>query len=224
MTRHQRAGLSPLSSERGFTLMELMVASVCTVIVLGGATALTSQIQQGYRRQIEDSAGEQEARYALAEISRYLRSSGNDPHGVGISDCATVNQAFEAIFPDPDEPTTKLTVQSDMNPPDGFIGGVSPDCNQAFEHLTISLNADNNTIEFVDNAAGANTTTRTDNVIDGLEFKYLESDGDDWTIGDSTTNIWYVRTTVRIRTRTIDPATGRPATRSLSSVTRVRSR
>ena len=57
-------------------------AMVCTIIVLGGAVALTSQIQNGYRRQLEDSAGEQEARYALEWIGRYLRSVGNNPFNV----------------------------------------------------------------------------------------------------------------------------------------------
>jgi len=50
-----------LRDNRGFTLMELLVASVVTTVVLGGAVALTSQIQNGYRRQLEDSAAEQEA-------------------------------------------------------------------------------------------------------------------------------------------------------------------
>lgn len=57
--------IARVREQNGFSLMELMVASVCTTIVLGGAVALTSQIQNGYRRQMEDAVGEQEARYAL---------------------------------------------------------------------------------------------------------------------------------------------------------------
>ena len=40
---------------------------------------MTSQIQKGYRRQLEDSAAEQEARYALDWIGRYIRAAANNP-------------------------------------------------------------------------------------------------------------------------------------------------
>jgi len=113
--------VSTIRDERGFTLVELLVASVCTVIVLGGAVSLTSQIQNGYRRQIEDSAGEQEARYALEWINRYLRSVGNNPFSVTDSDCPSVNTAFEGLIPDSTD-DSRLTIQSDSNPPDGLIG------------------------------------------------------------------------------------------------------
>lgn len=92
---------SRLRQENGFTLVELLVASVCTMIVLGGAVALTSQIQSGYRRQLEDSAGEQEARYALEWIGRYLRGAGNNPFNVTESDCPGVNTTFFGIIMDP---------------------------------------------------------------------------------------------------------------------------
>ena len=87
-----------LRDERGFTLVELLVASVCTIILLGGAVALSSQIQNGYRRQIEDSAGEQEARYALEWVNRYLRSVGNNPFNVTQSDCPGANTTFYGLI------------------------------------------------------------------------------------------------------------------------------
>jgi Tfp pilus assembly protein PilW len=219
-----------LSDQRGFTLVELLVASVCTVIVLGGAVALTTQIQNGYRRQVEDSVGEQEARYALEWIGRYLRSVGNNPFSRASSACPTAGTLFQGLVPN--LTTGSLTLQSDSNPPDGFIGGggASGPCNQTNEHVTISHNATLHEIEFLDQAVGTTSTTRTDAVIDGLQFVYRKANRQVWTgidpdtgLPDSTNNIFYVQTNIAIRTRTLN-ANGTPNTRTISSEIRVRSR
>jgi Tfp pilus assembly protein PilW len=215
--------ISHLRQENGFTLMELLVASVCTMIVLGSAVALTSQIQNGYRRQLEDSAGEQEARYALEWIGRYLRGAGNNPFNVTISACPGANTSFFGIIMDPnaDGVNNDITIQSDSNPPDGKVGGTTGNCNQANEHVTISFDNTNKTIVFLDEAVGASATTRTDKVIDGLTFTYLDSARLATTV---QANVFYVQTAVRIRTRTMNASTGAPSTRTLTSEIRVRGR
>jgi Tfp pilus assembly protein PilW len=215
--------ISDLRRENGFTLMELLVASVCTMIVLGSAVSLTSQIQTGYRRQLEDSAGEQEARYALEWIGRYLRGAGNNPFNVTVSQCPGANTNFYGIIMDPnaDGVNNDITIQSDANPPDGLIGGASGSCNQANEHVTISFDNTNKTIIFLDEAVGANATTRTDNVINNLTFTYLDSARAVTTV---QANVFYVQTAIQIRTRTMNGPSGAPSTRTLSSEIRVRGR
>lgn len=212
-----------LRDERGFTLVELLVSSVVTALVVGGAVALTAQIQNGYRRQIEDSAGEQEGRYAIEWINRYLRSAGNNPFNVTQSDCPGANTQFYGLIMDPngDGVNDDITLQSDSNPPDGKIGGTTGSCNQANEHVTISFSNTSHTITFLDEAVGASATTRTDAVIDGLNFVYLDSARNATNV---QADVYYVQTNIRIRTRTIDVASGAPATRTLSSEVRVRSR
>ena len=212
-----------LRQSNGFSLVELLVATVCTMIVLGGAVALTGQIQGGYRRQIEDSAGEQEARYALEWIARYLRSAGTNPFNATVSNCPGTNTAFFGIILDPNGDTVNddITIQSDVNPPDGLIGGASPACDQANEHVTISFDSVNNTIVFLDEAVGNNATTRTDSVIGGLEFVYLDSAR---AVTNVQANVFYVQTRITIRTRTIEASSGTPNTRVLTREVRVRGR
>jgi prepilin-type N-terminal cleavage/methylation domain-containing protein len=212
-----------IRNERGFTLIELLVAMVCSTVVLGGAVALTGQIQTGYKRQLEDSAGEQEARYAMEWIGRYLRGAGNNPFNVTSSNCPGANTTFYGVIMDPNGDGTNddITLQSDSNPPDGLIGGASPTCNQPNEHVTISFDAAAHAIQFLDEAVGASATTRTDNVIGGLEFVYLDSARALTTV---QADVFYVQTHITIRTRTIDVATGQPATRELVSEIRVRNR
>lgn len=212
-----------LREENGFTLVELMVASLMTMMVLGGAVALTSQIQNGYRRQMEDSAGEQEARYALEWVGRYIRGADNNPFSVATSQCPAAGTVFTGIVIDPnaDGVNDDITLQTDSNPPDGLIGGDGVTCTQANEHVTISLDNVNNTIVFLDEAVGEDATTRTDSVIDNLEFVYRDSSHN---VTNVAADVIYIETRITIRSRTINPATGLPNTRMLSGEVRVRSR
>jgi type II secretory pathway pseudopilin PulG len=219
--------LTPLRGQRGFTLIELLVSSVVTIIVLGSAVALASQIQNGYRRQMEEAVAEQEGRYALDWISRYIRAADNDPYAAPTSNCPVAGTVFDGIQFDPDADgfQNDIRIQTDANPPDGQIGGEAGACDQAFEDVTISLDAANDTIIFFDNNLDAAGTTRTDNVIEDLRFVYYKGDHSDLDpLVDLAADVRYVETQITIRTRTIDPSTGLPVTRTLSSEVRVRSR
>jgi prepilin-type N-terminal cleavage/methylation domain-containing protein len=219
--------MTRLRDDRGFTLVELLVASVVTVIVLGGAVALTSQIQNGYRRQIEGSAAEQEGRYALDWIGRYVRGAANNPNAATTTDCPDNGTLVAAVQFDPDADgiDDDVRLMTDANPPDGLFGGSAGDCTQANEDVTISHDSENNTIVFLDNNTGGAVSTRTDTVIEDLRFVFRNSAHAvlDTTVANPA-NVIYVETRITIRTRTIDPSTGQPTTRTLSSEIRVRSR
>lgn len=220
------------NGDRGFTLVELLVATMVSMLVLGGAVALTSQIQTGYRRQVELAAAEQEGRYALEWIGKLLRSSGNNPFSVAQTNCpgapGPVPLDFLAIRfdPDADGVDNDIRLQTDANPPDGFVGGVGPpDCNQANEDVTISFDPVNRAIVFFDNNLAPEASIRTDAVIDDLRFIYRNSvhsttDGAGNPIAEA--DVRYVETQITIRTRTLDPNTGEPVIRVVSSEVRVR--
>ena len=213
---------SRLRDANGFTLIELLVAMVCTVMVVGGAVALTGQIQQGYRRTSEDSVGEQEARYALEWIGRYIRGAGYNPFLRATSACPLDPTDFLGVIIDPngDGVNDDVTLQMDANPPDGLIGGAAGACDQANEHVTISLDAENDTIVFLD-AVDAAATTRTDSVIENLQFVFKDENR---AVTNNSALVVYVETQITIRTRTVNPLTGLPNTRVLSSEVRVRGR
>jgi Tfp pilus assembly protein PilW len=221
--------MTSLRSQRGFTMVELLVASVTMVIVLGGAVAITSQVQQGYRRQLEDSAAEQEARYALDWIGRYIRAADNNPYAAATSGCPAANTPVNAIQfdPDLDGEDNDVRLMTDANPPDGLFGGAAVGtCTQANEDVTISLDAANNTIVFLDNNTGGAVSTRTDTVIEDLAFVFRNAARQvlDTSVAANQAQVFYVETRITIRTRTIDARTGQPETRTLSSEVKVRSR
>lgn len=221
MTPCPRSGR--LAAERGFTLVELLVASGVSALILGGAVALTSQMQEGYRRQIEASAAEQEGRYALEWIGKLIRGADNNPFNVVSTDCPAAGTAYAAIRFDPDLDLVDndIRLQTDSNPPDGQVGGVLGACDQANEDVTITLDAANNVILFYDENLGVPASIRTDAVIEDLRFVYRDAAH---AVTAVSANVRYVEVQVTIRTRTIDSASGAPLTRVLSSEVRVRSR
>jgi len=227
--------LSSGAGERGFTLIELLVATVVSMLVLGGAVALTSQVQNGYRRQIEASAGEQEGRYALEWIGKLIRGADNDPFDRFDTDpvtllpkvgpCPAPNTELRAIEFNPNgiNGDDDIRLRTDSNPPDGQIGGPNAvgACDQANEDVTISFDAANSAILFFDNNLGVPASIRTDAVIQDLRFVYRDAAREVTTV---PANVRYVEIRITVRSRTLDPATGAPVTRLLSSEIRVRSR
>lgn len=210
-------------NDRGFTLVELLIASMVTMVVLGGAVALTSQVQEGYRRQIENSAAEQEGRYALDWVSRLIRAAGNNPYNVATTDCPSAATPFAAIVfdPDGDDIDDDIRLQTDSNPPDGLLGGPAGTCTQANEDVTISLDHGANSITFLDNNLGGTATIRTDAVIEDLRFIYRDAAR---AVTANPLNVVYVETQVTIRSRTLNAVTGEPVTRVLSQEVRIRGR
>jgi prepilin-type N-terminal cleavage/methylation domain-containing protein len=222
--------------QRGFTLAELMVSMVITMLVLGGAVVLTSQVQQSFRKQIEDAAGEQEGRYALDWVSRRIRAAGNNPYGLPLpippapvgsdtSQCPAPGTPYSWLFisPDPDGVNRSVRLQSDSNPPDGLLGGPSAtgDCNQRDEDVTISFDPLTNSITFLDNNLGGAATIRTDAVIENLEFIFKDINRQPTA---NPASVVYVETQVTVRTRMINASTGLPETRLLTQEVRLRGR
>jgi len=225
--------LTFLRDQRGFTLAELMVASGVTMLVLGGAVALTSQVQVGYARQMEDAAAEQEGRYALEWVSRLIRAAGNAPFPMGLGACPVGATEYKTFYWDPNDNDLNddLRIQSDSNPPDGLLGGPNAlgECNQANEDVTVAFDPGTNSITFTDNNLGGGATIRTDAVIAGLNFVFRKNE--DLAPADGVRDlavdeneVLYVETQVTVRTRRIDPNTGAPATRLLTQEVRVRGR
>ena len=217
-----------LRNDRGFTLAEVMVATMITTLVLGGAVMLTSRVQESFKRQIEDSAGEQEGRYALDWVSRLIRGAGNNPFSLPIAEgdlaaCPVADggtpYSWVIMDPDADGINDDIRLQTDSNPPDGILGGAA--CDQKNEDVTVSFDPATSSITFRDNNLDDGAEVRTDAVIDGLLFVF-KNDKHEPTA--DVANVVYVETQITVRTRTLNPLTGLPETRLLTQEVRLRGR
>lgn len=162
------------SDERGFTVAELLVSTVVSVLVVGGAVSVTSQVQANYRRQMEEVAAEQEGRYALEWVSKLIRQAGNNPYLISTSQCPAAGTPFDGLMPDPngDGVQNDLRLQTDSNPPDNRLGGITGFCDQPNEDVTISYNAAQQSITFLDNNLGGAAAIRTEPVVTNFQFIY----------------------------------------------------
>ncbi len=130
----------------GFTLPELMIAMVIGMVIVGGVIALFLQGRQSFRVDDHVARMQDEARFAVAELSRDLRMA-----------------AFlgEPLLPASVTLDTSLGLGSDCGPagqPDWIVG------------MNDAVTGDINTITGVDNAVGA-TATAAYSCIDAGEIR-----------------------------------------------------
>lgn len=207
--------------EAGFSLVELLVAMVVSIMVVGGAALLGAQMQSSYRGQLEAAAAQQEGRFALQWIERYLRAAGNNPYRLEETPCPTTGTPVQAVRIDPNGNGQSIRIQTDSNPTDGLIGGAAGACSQSNEDVTISYNAADNTITALDNVTGAVAVARTDTVIAGLRFIYRNPQR---AVTANPNAVAFIETQVQVRTKIDNQNLGSPQIQTVSSEVRVRSR
>jgi prepilin-type N-terminal cleavage/methylation domain-containing protein len=165
------------SAERGFTLIEVLVAATVGTIVLGAAVALAVVAQRGYTTQMQDAAVQQEARYALEWIASVLRPAGANTYNITLNGaCPVANTAFQAIRMDPDADgqNDDIRIQADINPANRVIGGIAGACNEANEDVIIGHNPVTFEITRRDMNFDATPVAMTDPIFTQLQFTYLD--------------------------------------------------
>ena len=214
-----RGAQRPDLGERGFTLVEFMVAAAITTVVLGVTVMLATQIQQSYGTQLDDTAVEQEARYALDWIARDLRSAGSDPYLVipgeqevrldpnGGGDCDDITSGQQG---------DSISVRADINPPDG-------DFTDPRENVTIAFDSANSVItrQDVNDPDDATAVAMTDAIFTDLCFNFLDVSR---AVTTSSQLVTYVQVQVTAQSQARNPITGAFTTSTLTTDVRLRAR
>ncbi len=216
-------GAHRLRDERGFTLAELMIASLVSLLTLGVAVQVASGVQRGYTRQLDSAAYEEEARFALDWIERTLRSAGNNPYAITVSNCPAAGTAFVPLRLDPNANglDDDIRINADVGLPNGLLGGDAGACVEADEDITIALDPATQTITQQDNNIDAAPVQMTEGVITGLQFTYLDQNR---LVTANPAAIAFVGMTVTAQATEMNANTGRFDTVTLNSEVRLRSR
>jgi hypothetical protein len=224
----ERSAGDPRPGERGYTIIEFMIAAAIMTAVLGGTVALANQVQQAYTSDLDDVLVEQEVRFASDWITRLLRSAGSNPYDMDTSACPSAGTTFQALRLDPNAngDDDDIRVQADLTGaadggPDGVLGGTAASCTQQGEDVTIAFDSATNTITIRDNNTDAAARTMTEPVISALEFTYLDS------AGAATTNadlITYVKVTITGQSKVNSLLAGVDKDTTLEALVRLRAR
>ena len=211
------------ASNRGFSLVELLVAMVVSIFVVGGATMLGSQMQSSYRGQMESANAQQEGRFAIQWIERYLRAAGNNPYRLLTTPCPVAGTPVQAIRFDPggDGLNNDIRLQMDSSPSNGLLAGGAGACDEAGEDVVIAHDPASRTITLTDIGTGGAAEARTDAVVQGLEFVYRDADH---AITANPDSVAFVETRVTVRTKVDDRNLGAPIASVVQSEVRVRAR
>jgi prepilin-type N-terminal cleavage/methylation domain-containing protein len=218
-----RPSRSPLGGAAGFSLVELLIAMGLSSVVLGSAVMLSTGVQNTAAHQSDDTAVQQDARYALEWIRRTIVSAGSNPYGASTTACPSSGTPFTALRLDPNGNGLQddIRVQADINPPNGLIQGAAGLCNEADEDVTIAHDPATSTLTRFDRARETSPVAVTDAVFTGLTFTYLTANR---TVTTNPAAIAYVRVSLRGRSRARNPNTRTPATFVYSTEIRLRSR
>ena len=151
-----------LANERGFSLMEVMVAMMVMTLVLGIAFALLNGFQQTYRYEEGFADAQRNGRFAIARLNEIIRSAGNWPGGT-----YAVNGANFVEFPDGNGGAT-IRLKSDLNGDRLFTTSVSSNSDVIITSEDVTLRLNGNALEMVDNTGTAPTGREVLTIADNI--------------------------------------------------------
>jgi type IV pilus assembly protein PilW len=174
MTNHNQL------DELGFTLMELLIATAISMVILGAIAGTFMTQTKFYNAQEQVNEMQQNARAAMDLLNRDIKLAGYDPTDVAIS-----GVTYSA---------SELRIKADLDG-DGAINDSSD------EHVIYTFDNANKQIKRTYGGVGATPEVLANN-IDSFTFGYLDSSGVATT---STGNIRQVSVSITARTAKPDP-------------------
>jgi type IV pilus assembly protein PilW len=166
------------NKERGFTLVELLIAMTIGLIILAALSSTFLMQRKIYDVQEQIVEMVQTARAAMDMMSGEIRMAGYDPTGAG----------FDGISYNTDPST--IDVYADLNDIPGIDNPTG-----SYEHITYLYDSANNQIDRNTNTGSGNKPFAEN--IDDFKVLYQDADGNATT---KTANIRQIKITITART------------------------
>jgi type IV pilus assembly protein PilW len=188
---------SPKSRESGFTLVELLIAMLISLLLLSAISAAFISQRKAYDVQEQINEMVQNARAAMDMISREVRMAGYDPSGA----MQKTDPAYADFVGIPYD-TSQLEVVADLNG-DGETDGATSD-DDANEDVVYKFydSTDPNYPNQIKRKTGNGYFQPFAENIQAFSFAYLDSSGNPTA---TTGNIRQIRITIKARTSKPDP-------------------
>lgn len=154
--------------QRGFSLLEMLMAISILAVVTGSVFVLVYQSQQRYASERQYSEAVQNARIALDNITRFVRQAGNDPLDLIAQEPIVPTAGGVIIYSDLSGSVASTTgnAMDRTGDPNGLLDSV-------FETITISYNSSNRSVEY---DVGYGTQLLAEDV-DSLQFQFFDQSG-----------------------------------------------
>lgn len=162
----------------GYSVAELLVATAVVLTVTGAAGLLASGLQRVATAADSEQAARMDARFTLDWIVRTVEEAGSFPYGTPAVLCGGGTDVAPLVT-DPlrDGRHDAIHVRADVNPPNGWLGGVAGSCDESGEDVLIAFDRRAGTVTRRDAApAGAPAALSSPRVL-GLRFEYRDAEG-----------------------------------------------
>jgi type IV pilus assembly protein PilW len=172
--KHRQQQLSLRCTNQGFTMIELMIAMVVSLLALAAIYSTFLAQHRSYQVQNETADMQQNIRAAMYYMQREIRMAGSNPwKSLPLSAFAITAAGQNSITFTEDVRGPLAGAPPVPGPPDGFVN-VS---NVPDEDITYTLNGTN--LDRTDNNAngGLGVTQTVAQNIDWLDFVYLDGTG-----------------------------------------------
>jgi len=201
-----RASIGTTRSERGFSLVELMISTLVVLTISAAVFNLLAETQRSASYQAEMHGVTDNTRIAMETIERYIRQAGNDPLNAGFAGVTVISATSVRLRSD-----VTGSAGGDQGDPDG-------DSTDSGEDVTVQLNAGNNSIEVAPSGGAAQAIA---NYISGLTLEYYDANGALTNVGSAVRKIGV---TITGATTLPNPQTGQIFSIQLRSDVQIASR
>ena len=211
-----------MAGQAGFSMIELLIAMLITIVVLGSAVSVVAGAQNTYRHQLDDVTVEQEGRFALDFIRGIIEPAGSNAYAVSVTQCPSANTLVQGIRMNPDgvNGNDDIRIMADVGIPDGLIvgaAGCTTANSEANEDVTIAKSAAG-AITRYDRGTDTGPVAWTDTIFTSLLFEYFDGN---MVATASPGSVRVVRVTLTGQSRKVGD-TGAAATFTLKTDVRLR--
>jgi prepilin-type N-terminal cleavage/methylation domain-containing protein len=161
----------------GFSLIELMMASLIMLAIAAAAFELLARAHRSANTQADMQEATDNARLAMDIVARYVRHAANDPFHAGFAGITIISNTEMRLRSD-------LTGSAGTADPD--MGDADGDTDDAHENVTIRHDPADRSIEIIHEGGSAQAIAGS---IAALDLRYFDAEGGETTTGSEVRRI-----------------------------------